>query len=117
MVAALYDFNEGITPLPCLAGVEEHFLLSAWGLNSQTGQNNFEHQTGRSVPLFFMVAGSNGAFLYLCLGLHNFVFYQDDGDESLVQNLTVEEITITILPGSYFISHGHMQRMRVFDKD
>lgn len=49
----------------------------------QVGQNDFQQDNDKSFGFFAIVSESEGAFLYVCPGSQNFVFYSDDARKIL----------------------------------
>lgn len=53
------------------------------------------------MDFFTFGTGSEGAFLYLCTGLHHFVSFHDDVKESLTQKRTIERWSKYLLPRNF----------------
>lgn len=90
--------------LPCLPYAGSCFRLSVLGVHALLGHKDFNLVNGKQAVFFAIVNYFESAFLDLSPESHYIVFYMDDVNEIIAQELPVEGIIIRLY--SVFSAHS-----------
>lgn len=91
MVAALCDLTNWGWYSLWLSALKGRFPLSRRNVEAQADDPNFEHKMYKWLGFFAISLGSEGSFLYVCLGSHAFVSCLYDERERLSETLRIED--------------------------